>query len=519
MECSILLYLFFSNPQITMKKIILSLSIALSLSTSVGAQTLPTNYTQTTIISNLRYPVAFDWLPDGRYLITQKGDNAFPAANAFIKIFSASGAALGNFYNLTSLTDSDFERGLLGITVDPDFANNHYVYAYYNYRNTAQTDFRIRVVRLTENANVGSNPTLIFDHQYATSDIYSGNHFGGIIKINPGEPTKLYIEIGDIAYNQGNATLNYANKLTNPYGKILRINTDGTIPTDNPFYDDGNPLTGNDDRIWSYGHRNNFGMCFSPVTDSMYVSENGWNDWDEFNIIHKGANYGWASCEGNYTVTTGGATTTPCSNSAFTAPLTTWGVPLPAVSGCLYYSGTVMPEFDNHILVADNDYGRIYDLTLGNAPAYDIVTSKVTFADITAGGITDIKQGTNGCIYALKGGYTTTGAIYRICPSTLGIDAANAFENVIGQNYPNPASGKTQIDFTLAQDATVTIELFDVTGRKVKSILNQETSTGKHSVEVADLEKYADGSYFYKIEMKNNNKIVYSETKRMMIVK
>jgi hypothetical protein len=119
----------------------------------------------------------------------------------------------------------------------------------------------------------------------------------------------------------------------------------------------------------------------------------------------------------------------------------------------------------------------------------------------------------------LKGGYTNTGAIFRICPSTLGIDAADAFENVIGQNYPNPTSGKTQIDFTLAQDAVVTIELFDVTGRKVKSILNHETSAGKHSVEIADLEKYSDGSYFYKIEMKNNNTIVYSETKRMMIVK
>jgi len=505
-----------------MKKILLSLSIALSLSASVGAQTLPTNYTQTTIISGLVNPVAFDWLPDGRYVLTLKGSNSFPSTNSIIKIYSSSGASLGDFYDLSSVTDSDFERGLLGITVDPDFTNNHYVYAYYNYRNSAQTDFRIRVVRLTENANVGTNPTLILDHQYATSNLYSGNHFGGIIKINPGEPTKLYIEIGDIAYNQGNATLNYANKLTNPYGKVLRINTDGTIPTDNPFYDDGNPLAGNDDRIWSYGHRNMFGMCFSPVSDSMYVSENGWNDWDEFNIIHKGANYGWSSCEGNFTVNTSGATTTPCSNPAFTAPLTTWGVPLPAVTGCVYYSGTVMPEFDNHILVADNDYGRIYDLTLGNAPAYDIVTSKVTFADITAlRGLTDIKQGINGCIYALKGGYTPTGdgALYRICPSTLGIDGAVAFENVIGQNYPNPTSGKTQIDYTLAQDAVVTIELFDVTGRKVKSILNQATSIGKHSVEIADLEKYADGSYFYKIEMKSNNKIVYSETKRMMVVK
>ena len=503
-----------------MKKILLSIFAGLSIGYTVDAQTLPTNYTQTTIVSGIRYPVAFDWLPDGRYLVTQKGDNAFPAANAFIKIYSAAGASLGNFYDLTSVVDSDFERGLLGIAVDPDFTNNHYVYAYYTYRNTAQTDFRIRIVRFTENANVGTNPTLIFDHQYATSNVYAGNHFGGIIKFRPSEPTKLYVEIGDLAQGQtlaNDTSTNYARKRNNPYGKILRINTDGSIPTDNPYYDDGNPATGNDDRIWSYGHRNTFGMCFNPVTDSMYVSENGYNTWDEFNIIHKGANYGWISCEGNYLY---GSTTSPCNKPGVVNPIAEWGTPLPAVSGCVYYSGNVMPEFDNHILVVDNDYGRIYDLTMGNAPAYDIVTSKVTFADITTtGGLTDIKQGSNGCLYALKGGYTTTGAIYRICPATLGLTDANKFENALGQNFPNPTSGSTQIEYSIAESSDVTLELFDVTGRKVKSISLAAVSAGEHTVELADLDKYANGNYFYKLELKQNNKVIFSETKRMLLVK
>ncbi len=479
------------------------------------AQTLPSQYVQTTIVSGLRYPVAFAFTPDGRYLVTQKGDNTFPAANAFIKIYSSTGTSLGNFYDLTSVVDSDFERGLLGIVVDPDFATNKYVYVYYTYRNTAQNDLRMRVLRLTENANVGTAPFLIFDHQYATSaSTFPGNHFGGIIGIRPSEPTKIYIETGDLAYNQGNPTLNYANKLTNPYGKVLRINTDGTIPTDNPFYDDGNPLTGNDDRIWSYGHRNLFGMCFNPNTDSMYVSENGWNAWDEFNIIHKGGNYGWATCEGNFVYNT----STPCTG--FINPIEDWGTPLPAITGCVYYTNSLMPEFQNHILVVDNDYGRIYDLTMGNAPAYDVVTSRVTFADITAtGGLTDIKQGAEGCLYAMKGGYTTAGAIYRICPTSLNTASLDKFENLIGQNYPNPASGKTDIDFTVSQTSNVNIELFDVTGRIVKTIYNGDVQTGKHTVSIDDLASFADGSYFYKMEVKQNNKIVYSETKRMMIVK
>lgn len=505
-----------------MKKILLTLSIIIAAAFSLHSQALPAGYVQTTIISGLRYPVDFDWTPDGRYICTQKGDNTFPAANAFIKIYSATGTLIGTFYDLTDSVDSDFERGLLGIAVDPNFTTNHYVYAYYDYRNPAQTKLAIRVVRFTEVANVGTSPTLILNIVYATSPgTYAGNHFGGIIRFRPTEPDKLYIQLGDLAYNQSGASaaLNYADKLNKPYGKILRINTDGTIPTTNPYYDDGNPATGNDDRIWSYGNRNMFGMCFSPVTDSMYSSENGLNTWDEFNIIHKGANYGWNTCEGNFL---NSSTSSPCTSPGVVAPMTTWGTPLPAVTGCVYYSGTaVMPEFDNHILVADNTFGKIYDLTLGNAPIYNTVTSKTTFADITSGGLTTMRQGqTNGCIYAMKGGYTTTGAIYRICKSGVGIASIDPLENIIGQNYPNPTNGTTQIDYSIAQVSSVSIELYDVTGRKVKTLLNaNEVQAGKHTVDVTGLEKFASETYFYKIEVSSGNKVVYSETKRMILTK
>jgi glucose/arabinose dehydrogenase len=270
-----------------MKKILLTIFSVLSIA-GLHSQTLPATYTKTAVVTGLQYPSDFDWLPDGRFIVTQKGGVNATASNATIKIFKSDGSAIGTFYDLTDSVNSNGEHGLHGIVTDPDFNTNHYVYAYYTYINKAKTVKAMRVVRFTEASNVGTNPTLILNHVYTSSSPY---HIGGIIGFRPKEPKKLYIEIGELAYEQGNPTLNYANKLTNPYGKILRINTDGTIPTDNPFYDDGKPGTGNDDRIWSYGHRNNFGMCFNPVTDSMYVSENGWNTWDEFNIIHKGRNY------------------------------------------------------------------------------------------------------------------------------------------------------------------------------------------------------------------------------------
>jgi len=504
-----------------LKKILFSFSLFIIALTSVNAQTLPATYTSTNVVTGIRYASDFDWLPDGRYIATQKGDNSFPAANAFIKIYSASGVALGTYYDLTDSVDSDFERGLLGIAVDPNFAVNGYIYVYYNYRNPAQTKLQMRVVRFTTVGNVGTAPTIILKIQYATSSsTFGGNHFGGIIRFRPSEPDKLYIQTGDLAYQQSNPTLNYANKLTNPYGKILRINTDGTIPTDNPFYDDGNPSTLNDDRIWTYGNRNMYGMCFSPVTDSMYSAENGLNAWDEFNIVHKGGNYGWATCEGDFL---NGSTTVACNLVGDILPMETWGTPLPAVTGCLYYSGTVMPEFNNHMLISDNDYGRVYDCVLGNPPAYDIITSRTTWFDNapsgTGGGLLAMKQGADGCIYILRGGYTTAGYIMRICPTGLGVASSEIIENSIGQNYPNPTTGDSQIDYSVSDASSVSIELFDVTGRKIKTVLNADVQAGKHTVEVNGMNRFSNGSYFYKMVVMQSNKIVYSETKRMLIVK
>ena len=504
-----------------MKKIILILSILFFsvVTFKTTAQTLPAGYVKTTMVTGLAYPVAFDFTPDGRYLITLKGGNAAGAcANGKIMTYSSAGTLLSTFYDLTDSVNCDFERGLLGICIDPNFTTNHYVYAYYVHK--WLTANSLRVIRFTEVANVGTSPTVILNIDLNPYTV-AGNHVGGNVHFRPSDPNRLYVSIGDLAFHQGDSVLNYANKLNKPFGKNLRINSDGTIPTSNPYYDDGDPATGNDDRIWTWGHRNPFDFCFSPVSDSMYTSENGWNAYDEINLVVKGKNYGWSACEGNYIVTTGGATTTPCANANYVNPITTWSAPLGGITGIVYYSGSVMPEFDNHLLVADNDYGRVYDLTLGNAPAYNTVTSNVLWADLTStGGLTTMKEGSDGCIYAMKGGYTTSGQIYRICHTPTGVVSNETVANVIGQNYPNPTTGSTQIDYTVSQTSTVSIELYDVTGRKIRTILNATGITaGTHTVEIFDLEKFAAGSYFYKMEVKQNSKIVFSETKRMVISK
>jgi len=177
----------------------------------------------------------------------------------------------------------------------------------------------------------------------------------------------LYVTIGEIAV-PANSQL-----LTNPFGKILRINKDGSVPGDNPYYDDGNPAIGNDDRIWEYGHRNAFDFTFSNINDSLYITENGQNNFDELNLGVKEKNYGWQTCEGNFLF---GSTTNPCNVAGLTNPIWTWGAPVPSVTGVLHVNSPLFPELANHLLVADNNNGKIYDLTL-NAPAYSTVASSV----------------------------------------------------------------------------------------------------------------------------------------------
>jgi len=436
-----------------MKKIILSIAVVFCIAISAKAQYTTTNY-----ITGLSSPIAFAFLPDGRVVVTLKAGT--------IKIFNANGTAIGDFYNLSDSTFNDFERGLLGIEVDPDFATNHYIYAYYNHRypnnSSGSATQQLRVVRFTENNNVGTNPTIILN--LTPGYAIAGNHVGGNVHFRPSEPTKLYVSIGELAV-QNNAQL-----LSNPYGKFLRINKDGSIPTDNPFYDDGNPAVGNDDRIWSYGLRNSFDFCFSPVNDSLYATENGANTWDELNIITRGKNYGWRTCEGDYVQ---GSTTTPCTTPGFTAPIETWAAPLPSITGVVFYTGCIMPALNNHLLVADNDNGRIYDCVLGNAPAYDVVTGRTQLLDLD--GLTTLRQGVDGYIYALNGGYAPNGKIYKIGPTTLPtppvadiITGIVSYEACVGIPFTvdaAPGNGITLYDFTLTN------------GNQTYSVGSQQNST------------------------------------------
>jgi hypothetical protein len=295
--------------------------------------------------------------------------------------------------------------------------------------------------------------------------------------------------------------------LNNPLGKILRINSDGTIPIDNPFYNDGDPGTGNDDRIWAYGLRNSFDFCFSPFNDSLYATENGPIGNDEVNFIRKGKNYGWPICSGY------------CNpyNPAYRQPMTVIpnGTMMGYVpTGTLIYSANELPELNGKLLIIGastlntNQYAGLIRCEMGNAPFNDTITSWTTIIPGLSG--TTLKQDSDGFIYLLR-----FGSLVRIKSNTIGISInSNPVNYLLLQNYPNPFNPVTKINYQLPKTSKVNLLIYDIQGRVVIRLINSGIKeSGWHSIEF-NAQNYPSGVYFYRIEAGD-----FVQSKKMVLVK
>lgn len=244
---------------------------ALLLAPMLTAATVPAGFTETTI-SGLSSPTAMALAPDGRIFVCQQS-----GALRVIK----NGALLATPF-VTLAVDSTVERGLLGIAIDPDFLVNHYLYVYY----TATTPTtHNRISRFTANGDVAAagSETVLLDLE----TLSAGNHNGGALHF--GRDGKLYAGVGENAVKPNSQTL------ANLLGKVLRINSDGSIPTDNPFY---NTATGKNRAIWALGLRNPFTFGIHPNTGRIFINDVGESTWEEINDGVAGGNYGWPDTEG-----------------------------------------------------------------------------------------------------------------------------------------------------------------------------------------------------------------------------
>ena len=245
------------------------------LTASTKQQINSSNITADTLITGLNAPWSFDFAPDGRVFITERPG----------QIRVVEGGKLLAEPWFTQNVSTGGERGLLGLALDPLFAQNGFIYIAYTH--STANGIGNRLVRLREDISIkkGVEDKIILDGMRGSS-----NHDGGRVKFGP--DGKLYLTMGD------SEMPDLAQDITSLNGKILRINSDGSIPDDNPF--PSSP-------VYSYGHRNPQGLAWEPGTGRLYETEHGPSGifkgigQDEVNLIEAGKNYGWPLVSGNET--------------------------------------------------------------------------------------------------------------------------------------------------------------------------------------------------------------------------
>ncbi len=241
-----------------------------------GSREIPAGFTRDeSWVTGLTDATAIAQAPDGRYFVAEQG--------GALRVVKAGVLLTTPFIQLT--VDPSGERGLIGVTLHPNFASNGWVYLHYT---TPEDGAHNRISRYTVSS---ANPDVVSvgsELRIADLPVLSGalNHNGGAMHF--GADGKLYVSVGDNA-DSSNAPL-----LTSVFGKMLRFNEDGSIPTDNPFYA-AQALTS---AIWARGLRNPYTFAVQPGTGRMHINDVGEGTWEEINLGVPGASYGWPSTEG-----------------------------------------------------------------------------------------------------------------------------------------------------------------------------------------------------------------------------
>ncbi len=301
-----------------------------------------------TVVSGLNSPVDFRFLPDGRILVAEK--------NGAIRV--VENGVLRTDPLITLAVRTETERGIGGLAVDPDFSTNGRLYVAY----VAADTTRNTLSRLVVDGNTATLDQILVQSTLTAAP----NHHGGALGFGP--DGALYWGVGD------NASGSNAQNLDNIHGKILRLNTDGSVPDDNPVIDGRRSL------IYAYGLRNPFRLTFTP-TGELLVADVGNAAFEEVNKITAGGNYGWPNAEG--------LCTSNCAGKV--DPIYTY----PREGGAAITSVVVHRD---KVFIADTVKGWIRTLTC--TPGYTSCGDVTTF-DPNAGATVVLAEGPDGALYQL----------------------------------------------------------------------------------------------------------------------
>jgi len=264
-----------------------------------------------TLAKDLTVPWQITFLPDGTMLFTERP--------GVVRLYRNGKLSLKPILQVNDIK-AETKTGLLGMAVDPAFEKTRFIYLSHNYGENNR--LWLRVVRYEFNNDTLTHPKTLIEQIPAAR-----NHTG--CRLAFGADQKLYISTGDADQPI------LAQDLKTYNGKILRINKDGSIPSDNPFVKNDTAHQ----EIWSYGHRNPQGLAFNPDTKQLYATEHGPTGGDEVNIIEKGANYGWPVIHHQE------------SRAGMITPFLEYS-PSIGPAEARFYNGKAFPQLNNNLLVA-----------------------------------------------------------------------------------------------------------------------------------------------------------------------
>jgi glucose/arabinose dehydrogenase len=300
--------------------------------------------------------------------------------------------------------------GMHDIVLHPDFATNHSLYlSYSKARDEKTTTLAVARARFEAGRLTDVRDILVAEAWGSPLGTYGGRMIFGPDRM-------LYVAVGDRDGNtrdDNSPARKEAQSLAHHTGKILRLRDDGSIPPDNPFVKD--PIAKGE--IYTYGHRNPYGLAFHPQTGEFWASEFGAAGGDELNLLIPGHNYGWpvVSLGRNYTGTL--VSETPWFRKGMDMPFFHWN-PQINPSNMLFYTGKKIPGLTGSLVVAGAGTKRIVALrfSLGMARQVDSMLRELNVR------FRDIRQGPDELLYVLtegrsRGNFDTDGMLLRIEPA------------------------------------------------------------------------------------------------------
>ncbi|WP_298307934.1 PQQ-dependent sugar dehydrogenase [uncultured Erythrobacter sp.] len=353
----------------------------------------PINYEVETVAAGLDHPWSLAFLPDGDMLVTER--------TGALLLVSADGSEK-TIYDFNQNGDfppvhhgDGMQAGLFDVALHPDFAENSQIYISYagKVENGENTHF---LMRFTYADGELTNGEQLFQ---ATPSRVQGNHYGARIAFLP--DGSLLMPTGDAFHFREEAQ-----KLDNHFGKIIRLNADGSVPADNPFVNQEGALP----EIWSYGHRNPQGIILA-ADGRVLENEHGPAGGDEVNEIKRGANYGWPTV--TYALDYSGGRVSPFEALEGTEQSLVHFTPSIAPSGFAQYAGEAFPDWQDDLFISALALQHVRHIDM-NADG-SLGTQQELFGELGVR-FRDVRTGPDGMLYLLTEEGSDTSRILRIKP-------------------------------------------------------------------------------------------------------